>query len=77
MVTCLLPLPSHRVLYFHQCGLLFLFCVSSLFILLNLPLSSAPCSFLSPLCPTRQSIGHNTLSHSWMPAWGRHFYLGA
>lgn len=39
MVTCLLPLPSHRVLYFHQCGLLFLFCVSSLFILLNLPSS--------------------------------------
>ena len=48
MVTCLLPLPSHRVLYFHQCGLLFLFCVSSLFILLNLP-SSLLCSMFLPL----------------------------
>lgn len=70
MVTCLLPLPSHRVLYFPQCGLLFLFCVSSLFILLNLP---SFLLFVQPGCPTRR----NTLSHSWMPAWGRHFYLGA
>lgn len=84
VVTRLLTLQSGHALYFLHYAIIrsffhfseFVYSLESTNLPSFLPLFSAPFSFLSPLYPTRQSIGHNILSHSWVAVLSRAIEVG-